>query len=139
MQFSITFNTNESSEEIEFVAKLNNTVLDTWTASKGIKHLAFQIEDTDHDTVQCISIEMSGKTDQHTELDDQGNILYDHYTVIKNITFDDIDVTDQYCEGNPCYTHGNKVDEFYGFIGVNGIVCFEFSTPLWKWFLSKCK
>jgi len=140
MQFSVTFSTNQSSDEIIFALNLDDVTIETWTAEHGKKTVAFQVDDTDETASRIISIEMSGKKDHHTELDNDGNIINDHFTEIENITFDQIDVTDQYCQGNRCYTHQNgHTDEFYGFVGINGVVCFDFYTPLWKWFDSKCK
>ena len=139
MKFSITLNANQTSEEIHLAAKLDGSVIQQWTAQAGTKTIQFEVDDTDVTVSRSISIEMSGKADHHTTLDDQGNIIIDHYVTVDNITFDEIDVTDQFCNGNPCYRYKNTVDEFYGFIGVNGVVSFDFITPLWKWFLSKCK
>ena len=120
--------------------KLDNFVINDWTAELGVRQLFFDVDDTDKILPRKISIEMIGKADYHTELDDKGNIIKDHYVIIENIIFDEIDVTDLYCNGTQCYTHTNGfTDEFYGFIGVNGVVNIDFYTPLWKWFNSKCK
>lgn len=140
MQFSITANSNQTSNEIHLVATLDGSVIEQWNAQKGTKTVVFNVDDTDNTVLRSISIEMSGKKDHHTILDEQGDIVSDHYVIIENITFDEIDVTDFYCNGTRCYKHNNGfVDEFYGFVGVNGTITIDFYTPLWKWFNSKCK
>ena len=135
---SITFNTNQTAEDIQLVVKLDDRVLDQWTFTAGVKHLIFEVEDTEDTVARAVTIEMLGKTEDHTIVDAQGEIVMDHSILVTNITFDEIDVTDQFCHGNCCYMHSNIKDGFYGFIGINGIVYINFYTPLWKWFLSRC-
>lgn len=125
----------------------NNKFIVTDTFSKGLKEYAVEFEDTDEHAEQCITFTMRGKTEKHTIIDAQNNIVSDSYAIVKKIIIDEIDVTDLYVEGNPCYYHvgsNNKqngpviIDEFYGFVGFNGDVKLQFTTPLWKWFNSKC-
>ena len=147
MLLNLSVEFSETDPEIFVDILYNNNFVITDTFSKGIKEYTVEFEDTEEHTEQCVCVSMRGKTEQHTKIDEQANIISDSYAIIKKIVIDDIDVTDLYVQGKPCYYHvgsnNNKngptiVDEFYGFIGYNGDVKLEFSTPMWKWFNSKC-
>ena len=147
MQFTLTVEFSESDPYIFFDIFHNDNYISSNTFSKGIEQYTLEFDDTDTHTEQCVKLVMRGKTQQHTKIDDNANVLSDIYAMIKQIVIDEIDVTDLYTNGNSCYYHtgsnNNKngpviVDEFYGFIGFNGNIKLEFSTPMWKWFNSKC-
>jgi len=144
LNLSIEF--SETNPEIFVDILYNNNFVITDTFSKGIKEYTVEFEDTNEHTEQCVTVAMRGKTEKHTIVTNN-EIVSDVYAMIKNITIDEIDVTDLYTEGALCYHHlgsNNKqnrpmiIDEFYGFVGFNGDVKLEFTTPLWKWFNSKC-
>jgi len=136
---SITYNTNKTSPEIHVCCKFDNIVLDDSSFQKGKKQIRFEILDTPDIEFRKLTVELKGKQDYHTLLDQENNIIDDYYTIIESVILDEIDVTDQFASGQRCYTHNNGfTDKFFGFLGVNGVVCFEFYTPLWKWFLSRC-
>jgi len=144
LNLSVEF--SETNPEIFIDILYNNNLVMTDTFSKGFKDFTVEFEDTDEHTEQCITFTMRGKTEQHTIVENN-DIVSDVYAMIKNITIDEIDVTDLYTEGALCYHHvgsNNKqngpmiIDEFYGFIGFNGDVKLEFTTPMWQWFNSKC-
>lgn len=125
---------------------LNNNLVTSNTFIKGTHQYTIEFADTDEHAEQCVTVNMRGKTEQHT-LVKNNEIVSDVYAMIKSISIDEIDVTDLYAQGKPCYYHVGSnnnqngpiiVDEFYGFIGVNGDVKIEFTTPMWKWFNSKC-
>ena len=104
-----------------------------------------ELEDTDLDQQRTLQLSMFGKTQDHTIIDDLGNITKDSAVLISMVTIDDIDVTDIFCMGPRCYSHNNNehgsdfiLDEFYGYIGQNGIVTWQFELPIYKWFLKHC-
>ena len=89
-----------------------------------------------------VEIQMLGKNSQHTQLDSQGNIVYDVAFEVTTLDIEDIDMKPIFCHGRICYYHtsNNPVnpeiqDEFYGYIGFNGRVKLEFSTPIYLWLL----
>ena len=146
MQFILTLASNKTCNDIKIKVKVDDCTVEEWSMLKGSKDILLDIQDTEVEKSRNISIEMSGKQAHHTVISDDNKILDDCYTCIEKIIFDEIDVTDIFCEGCMCYTHNNNnnsteqiLDEFYGFIGYNGIVNICFYTPLWHWFLSKCK
>jgi hypothetical protein len=95
---------------------------------------------SDEDATHQLRIVMSGKTDDHTKVDEHGNIVQDAMLNISNITIDNIDVS-QVFYTHARYTHnfnGHQPeieDEFFGDMGCNGSVNFAFATPIYLWLL----
>jgi len=138
---------SETIPEIFIDIYQNNKLVTSNSFYKGVKKYTIEYNDTDAHTEQCIQVVMRGKTEEHTIIDEQGDIVYNVHAIVQQIILDEIDVTDLYVNGNPCYYHVGSnnnqngptlTDEFYGFIGLNGEVRIEFTTPMWYWFNSKC-
>lgn len=102
--------------------------------------IAFAHGISDDDGEHHLRIVMSGKTADHTQVDDQGNIIKDATLQISTVTIDGIDVNQLFNE-KTVYTHdfnGTQpeiADTFYGVAGCNGTVSFKFSTPIYLWML----
>jgi len=83
---------------------------------------------------------MSGKTEKHTIVDDYKQIHDDTLLKISNVCIDDIDVT-LLLTHKSLYNHDfngsqdTTTDKFYGVMGCNGTVTFEFTTPFYLWLL----
>jgi hypothetical protein len=95
---------------------------------------------TDDEATHQLQFVMTGKTADHTKIDEQGNITSDTLLKISNILVDDI-ILDQLLNNMIEYTHdfnGTKnttTDKFYGTMGCNGTATFEFTTPFYLWLL----
>ena len=93
-------------------------------------------DDAEHQLTFCLF----GKTPEHTEVDDQGNIVKDSVLTITDITLDDIDINHLFTE-HAVYTHdfnGSQEeikDKFYGAAGCNGSITITVSTPVYIWLL----
>jgi hypothetical protein len=103
------------------------------------KTISFNIDDSENNWHMQFII--SGKTDLHTVVDDQGNIQSSAELVFKNFSFDEISI-DNIIALNPLpYTHDYNghgdtiVDRFYNTAGCNGIIDLKFSTPIYLWLL----
>jgi hypothetical protein len=83
---------------------------------------------------------MTGKTQEHTQLDTAGNIIKDAQLCISNLAFDEIELKQVFTE-HAVYTHnfnGTQEtidDKFYGIMGCNGTVSLRFTTPIYLWLL----
>ena len=101
--------------------------------------ISLDIEDIDA-AEQKLQFVMTGKTVEHTKVDDQGNITEDAMLTIGDVLFDDIDINQLLIEQAE-YTHDfngtqNPIkDNFYGNMGCNGTITFEFNTPFYLWLL----
>lgn len=80
------------------------------------------------------------KTSDHTKIDNSGNILSDEHLLVENIRFDDINVDHMFIELSK-YRHDTNGTQdltdhpFCGYLGCNGIVTLDFSTPFYIWLL----
>ena len=88
-----------------------------------------------------IEFVMQGKTNNHTTIDNNGNILTDVVLHINNITIDNIDLSPIISSNPPLYKHdlnGNNseiIDQFCSTMGCNGTVELNFTTPFYIWLL----
>ena len=102
-------------------------------------HFRYDIND-DEEIARKLKIVMTGKTSAHTQLDSNGNIVKDAMLGIHNITMDEINI-DLIFYKIAAYRHdfNGTGDEctgaFFGHMGCNGSVTFEFATPGYLWLL----
>ena len=102
--------------------------------------IAFAHVMSDDDGEHQLRIVILGKTLDHTQVDDQGNIIKDATLQLSAVTIDGIDVNQLFLE-KCVYTHdfnGTQPeieDTFHGIAGCNGTIVFEFTTPIYLWLL----
>ena len=102
--------------------------------------ISFSHDICDDDGEHRLRIVISGKTPDHTQVDESGNIVNDATLQISNVVIDDLDVNQLFLE-KCIYTHnfnGSQpeiADSFHGTAGCNGTIAFEFSTPIYLWLL----
>lgn len=108
---------------------------DRVTDSVTVQHI-IQEDESQH----CLRFLLKNKTTNHTQLDQQGNIVKDSMIEIHNISFDNI-VVDNILYEKSMYSHnfngnGQTITEnFNRFMGCNGTVSLEFETPIYIWLL----
>ena len=83
---------------------------------------------------------LKNKTADHTTIDDRGKIVKDAYLTMSNFALNKIELDNVFQE--QCRYHhdfnGSKdpvVLPFYGDLGCNGEVVFEFQSPVYYWIL----
>ena len=102
-------------------------------------HFRHDIND-DEEITRRLKIVMTGKTTEHTQLDQDGDIVKDAMLGINNITMDNINI-DLIFYKIATYQHDfngtgvEHVEKFFGNMGCNGTVEFEFATPGYLWLL----
>jgi len=112
-----------------------------WQGRPGmnVQEISVEFEDTDDET-HVLEFVLSGKTSEHTQITEHGEIVSDVTVQIKDIAFDDI-MIDQIFSELAQYHHdfnGSQaalVDRFFGTMGCNGKVRLEFTTPIYLWLL----
>ena len=84
---------------------------------------------------------LQGKTKRDTRVDDQGNILEDVLISVSDVMLDGVRI-DQLFQQHARYWHRYNRDTgdmeahvFYGSMGCNGELVFEFTTPAYLWLL----
>jgi hypothetical protein len=136
---TLAFTANSTGNDLRLTARLNGHVFfDQILSCHEIKvQHTFPTVDDEKYTVE---IEMSGKLPEHTVIDNQGNIVEDRMIEISEFSLDEIALVHLFTD-NCEYAHdfnGSQaavVDKFFGDMGCNGIVKFEFSAPLYIWML----
>lgn len=102
--------------------------------------IEFKHDFVDDEADHKLQIVMKNKTNEHTQVDDSGNIIKDACLNIKNLCFDEIELGYVFTE-LAVYRHdfnGSQEtikDKFFGTMGCNGTVSLEFSTPIYLWLL----
>jgi len=103
-------------------------------------HVRHEIND-DEEKSHRLKIVMTGKTIEHTTLDKDGiTVVKDVILNIRNISLDGINI-DKMVHKLSTYQHNFNgtqpqcSDTFFGSMGCNGLVEFEFTTPGYQWLL----
>jgi len=95
---------------------------------------------SDDDGEHELRVVLTGKTSDHTEIDEAGTIIKDATLAISNFEIDGLDVNQLFLE-KCVYTHdfngtqAEVADTFHGVAGCNGTISFQFSTPIYLWLL----
>lgn len=138
IKFQCDLNTTNPAVPLGFEVLLNDKSVFKREHITESCQITFDI--IDDDNAHKLHFVMFGKTPEHTNVDEQGNIVSDAMLEICNIQIDDI-LIDQLLHNQIEYTHdfnGSQntiVDTFYGFMGCNGTATFEFTTPFYLWLL----
>lgn len=141
------------NETVNFQCKITNTdtsaalgmeILLDGTSMFKINHVAevcdVEFAINDEPATRRLEFVMTGKHQDHTKIDKMGNILSDALLEISQIIIDDVQLG-PFVFVNAAYHHdfnGTKSavkDKFFGAMGCNGKVVFEFNTPIYLWLL----
>ena len=135
---SFDIHTSDATAKIGVAVWIDDVCVYQTDQLPGPQNIDFAVSDDNTERKLCIVI--SGKTPEHTQIDEQGNIVKDVVVNISNFTIDEIDVGQLFNEKS-VYTHdfnGTQPeiqDTFYDAAGCNGTISFEFSTPIYLWLL----
>ena len=138
IEFCCELTSTVTSVPLAIDVQLNGVSLFQTDHVKDICEIKFTIDDAE--AAQKVQFIMSGKTAEHTKIDEHSNIIADAMIKINNVTIDGINI-DQLFIDKTQYNHDFNstqpaiVDRFYGFMGCNGVLTFEFSTPIYLWLL----
>jgi hypothetical protein len=100
----------------------------------------FQHDFTDDDAEHQLRFVLKNKKIEHTEVDDDGNIVKDARLTVTDLAFDEIKLGHMLTE-LAVYTHDFngtadvRQDRFYNELGCNGTVSLNFNTPIYLWLL----
>lgn len=140
MQIDLEFSFSEKADDIFIEIVCDTQHIKTFSLGE-VYNVRFFVNDSKEILNHKINIKLFGKNENDTIIDESGNIISDKFANLTKISFDFIDVTELYTNGHQCYKHNHNnttktlEDEFYGFMGCNGIVTIDFYTPIHKWFL----
>jgi hypothetical protein len=138
---SITFNlsTTDAMAELGFEAWIDQRKFLDLDHVKETQPVTVELDDQD-DAEHELRLVLKNKTAEHTQVDEQGNIITDARLLITDLAFDEITLGHMLVE-QAVYTHdfnGNGTtiqDKFYSELGCNGTVSLKFTTPMYLWLL----
>lgn len=135
----ISFTASATGPDLWLTVYLDGTQI--WHGSPEKESILIEHEFNDSEEyLHVLELEMRGKSRYHTRLDDRGKILEDRCIEISDLCLDDIELGYLLSQKSK-YSHdfnGTKelVEEpFWGTMGCNGRVRFEFSSPVYLWLL----
>ena len=137
-QISFELSTSDASVPLAFEAWINDQCVFKTDHVTETQTISFEVPDDDAE--HSLRLVMSGKTHEHTRVDDAGNITQDARLSIANVQFDEIELGQVFVD-RAVYTHnfngsGESVDDkFFGEMGCNGTVELKFSSPIYIWLL----
>ena len=141
MTAPITFDLDSSdyNAQLGFDVLLNDNIVFTTEHVTELTTVTVEVND-DVDTNHELKFVLKNKTQDHTKVDEQGNILSDAMLSISNIEFDEIKLGHIIIEQTVYYHDMNGSqdlfeDKFYGSMGCNGYVSLKFATPIYLWLL----
>jgi len=136
--FGCQIGTTDASVPLSMRVVLNGQVVLEILHVTETVHFEYTIPDSEQE--YTFAFEMSGKTADHTKLDDHGNIIKDACLTVLHMNFDKIDIGNILTSAAK-YTHNfngcgeDVVEKFYGDMGCNGQVTLKFSSPIYLWLL----
>ena len=91
----------------------------------------------ENESVNKLKITLLDKKDEHTEIDEQGNILKDSQLTIEECTIEDVDLIPNFSliQEKFYYEHSGSKHQLYNTLGINGSAVIEFDTPFYVWLL----
>ena len=144
MTDTITFQCNLSTTDP--TVPLGLEILCNGTSMFKLDHVtknclvSFDIINNDEDATKKLQFVMSGKTTAHTKVDEQRNITSDAMLTISDFIIDEIDISSLLISKTRYFHDFNGTqpaveEKFYGNMGCNGTVTFEFTAPFYLWLL----
>ena len=141
MNTQITFDLDSSdyNAQLGFDVLLNDNVVFTTEHVTELTTVTIEVND-DVDAEHELKFVLKNKTQDHTKVDEQGNILSDAMLSISNIEFDQVKLGHMFFEQSVYHHDMNGSqdlfeDKFYGSMGCNGYVSLKFATPIYLWLL----
>ena len=141
MTAPITFDLDSSdyNAQLGFDVLLNDNVVFTTEHVTELTTVTIEVND-DVDAEHELKFVLKNKTQDHTKVDEQGNILSDAMLSISNIEFYQVTLGHMFITQSVYHHDMNGSQDltefqFYGSMGCNGYVSLKFATPIYVWLL----
>jgi hypothetical protein len=138
ISLSFEVSATSSANDVSVSVFLDQAEIFSAPASALPQRVDYEFNDVEGQHV--LAIQMSGKTQEHTQIDGEGNIIDDVLVGVKNVELDGINI-DKLIWSLANYQHDfngtqpTTTMKFYGTMGCNGTVSLEFTTPVYLWLL----
>lgn len=136
---AITLRARASGPGLTLQIKLNDHTQFYKELTDHFEEISIPVDNSKEST-QTIEIAMTGKLPDHTVLDSSGKILEDRLIEVQDVALDGIKLGELFFNRS-IYSHdynGSRTlsdNKFFGYMGCNGYVRFEFTTPIFMWLL----
>ena len=138
-QISFELSTSDAAVALAFEAWIDDQCIFKTDHVTETVQVSYDLPEGD-DAEHSLRLIMSGKTPEHTRVDEQGNITQDARLSIAHMCFDEIELGQVFLDRS-VYVHnfngtGESInDRFFGEMGCNGTVELKFSSPIYLWLL----
>jgi hypothetical protein len=139
---SITFDLDSTdyTAKLAFEVLLNDTVV--FATEHVTQPTAVEFVITDDEGEHELKFVLKNKTQDHTAIDEHGNIVSDAMLSIATVAMDEIKLGHMFFEQTRYHHDTNGAElltehKFFGAMGCNGYVSLKFSTPIYLWLLEK--
>jgi len=139
-KFLLTFNNESNFDDICLEVWYDKEKIFDKNASVGTFEVTHTISDDDLSHSIEIILKNKNVNNIHTVVDQDGNIVSDVLIVLDSVWVDDFDVTQVFYE-NSYYLHDTNSNDdmkkhaFFGPMGCNGSVVFNFTLPFYIWLM----
>lgn len=129
---------NDPRPHLQVKASLADQLRDIDLSSDPVL-VEFQFSDSED--CQQLVIELSGKNSRDTRLDAHGDIVSDVLIAVEDVMLDGVRIDKLFQQQSQYWHRYNRPDgepechAFYGTLGCNGRLMFEFTTPAYLWLL----
>jgi nicotinate-nucleotide pyrophosphorylase len=128
-----------TGDDLRLEIKFDNQIKFSKILSAELEIIEFGFNDNSS-SAHVMEIVLSGKQQDHTVIDSSGSIVSDRIIEISSVSLDNIQLG-QIFLNKTIYTHDfngtaeKTQQQFFGIMGCNGSVYFEFTSPVYLWLL----
>lgn len=119
------------SKPVVFTIKFNDRVVTQQTLSASLDTLhTFSVDSNNENTLE---LTLEGKGDEHTVVNDQGEIVKDSFVILSKLEIDSYDILadDEFINNNSTYT---PVQRFHKGFWYNSTFSLTIKTPFLDWY-----
>jgi len=139
LKISCTVGTSDPTAALGLEIWLDDCALfDTDHLTHKILPLEFSVSDDEGE--HELRFVLKNKTQDHTKVDADGNLVSDVFITIGDLAFEEIELKQVFAD-HARYTHNfngtgeTTTAKFYDTMGCNGTVSLKFTTPIYLWLI----
>jgi len=130
---------HRTSSNLKLTVRFDNTTIFDDILTNELVKINYEFTEVD-DVQHTLEIELSGKTQNDTVVDADGQIIDDCLIEVATLNIGDIEIGQLFFDRSKYYHDFNGtadpiVDKFAGIMGCNGTVKFNFNSPVYLWLL----
>jgi hypothetical protein len=134
---SISLNVKSNdSVGLQLTVKFNNILIQSFVLTEEVQNFYHEFDNSP--SSHSLEIEIKGKRPDHSVLNEHGEIVKDVVAEIFDLKLANIDIGDVFYYKSVYFHNYNgstkpTVNQFYKTVGCNGIIKFNFYSPVYLW------